>query len=474
MRVVVCSLLVLVHIFTAVSCTKSSAPAEPTTTTTTTPAAHGAGPVFIEDDLDAAVARARGGAGDARKLIVVDAWAPWCHTCLSMQREVLSRPELVAFEDRVVFVAIDTDREKNAAFVAAHPLRVWPTFFVLDPATPLGAPIAARPGSMSLEETMAFITAALSRSMATADAAAAARAHSAFAAGDKVFAVKAFDEAIALSSADPLRRREYVVQSAWIRTATDDAAGCLAFIDAQRAFLSSTTSPGGVLFDIEGATLSCAGKLPAGPAKSGAIAGARARLEALIKAPPTGAAVDDIADGMATLADVVDQGYGDVAGDHAAATAIHEARLALLEADAQKATTERGAQVHDYARMNSLVFLGRVDDAITLLSARAKALPRDYEPKARLASALLRAKRYDDARAAAGEAVMLSYGPRRLRYLMMLADIEKGAGNVDGEQGALRRVVADGAALPEAMRLPSVTAAAQARLAPAQPAQPAP
>lgn len=463
--------------WTSLSCTKApaTAPTTPaTTTTTTTPAATKHAVDFIEDDLDAAVARARVGTDNAKKkLVFVDAWAPWCHTCLSMQREVLSKPALSRFADRVVFVAIDTDREKNAAFVAAHPLRVWPTFFVLDPANPLGPPVAVRPGSMSLDETLAFVEDALSRSSADAsadagadigaDIRAAARAHSALATGDKAAAIAAFDDAIAAAVGDDaaMRRREYIVQSAWTRVGGDDPAACLAFIDAHRDTLKKTTSPGGVLFDIEGAALSCASKLGDVAAKTAAVQASSARLQALIASPPAGAAVDDIADGMATLADVIDEG-----GDHAAAVALHEKRLALLEADAKTASSEKGAQVHDYARMNSLLFLGRSDDAVALLSARAKALPDDYEPPARLASALFRAKRFDEARAAANDAIRLSYGPRRLRYLSLLADIEKGAGNSNAEQAALRRVVDDGNALPPAMRLQSVIDAASKRLPP--------
>ena len=32
-----------------------------------------------------------------------------------------------------VFASLDGDREENASFVGEHPLRVWPTFFVVDP-----------------------------------------------------------------------------------------------------------------------------------------------------------------------------------------------------------------------------------------------------------------------------------------------------------------------------------------------------
>jgi thiol-disulfide isomerase/thioredoxin len=63
------------------------------------------GPTFIEDDFSKALKTAKA----QKKLLFVDAWAPWCHTCLSMQREVLEQPALGALADRVEFVAVDAD-----------------------------------------------------------------------------------------------------------------------------------------------------------------------------------------------------------------------------------------------------------------------------------------------------------------------------------------------------------------------------
>src|SRR5580698_6813599 len=43
-----------------------------------------ASPVFVEDDYPKALAQARA----LGKPLFVDAWAPWCHTCLSMRAYV--------------------------------------------------------------------------------------------------------------------------------------------------------------------------------------------------------------------------------------------------------------------------------------------------------------------------------------------------------------------------------------------------
>jgi len=84
---------------------------------------------WYEDDYAAALACARA----TKRPLVVDMWAPWCHTCLSMQTTVMRDASLTPLADRFVFVAIDTDREANAAVVARYPLQNWPTFFVVAP-----------------------------------------------------------------------------------------------------------------------------------------------------------------------------------------------------------------------------------------------------------------------------------------------------------------------------------------------------
>src|SRR5687767_15804041 len=67
------------------------------------PAATAAGSIaFMKDDVDGAFARAR----TEKKAVFVDAWAEWCHTCLSMQHFVFVEPSLKALENRIVFLAL--------------------------------------------------------------------------------------------------------------------------------------------------------------------------------------------------------------------------------------------------------------------------------------------------------------------------------------------------------------------------------
>jgi thiol-disulfide isomerase/thioredoxin len=49
------------------------------------------------EDFDAGMAKAKA----EGKAVLVDAWAPWCHTCLSMQNYVLNDPSLASLGERV-------------------------------------------------------------------------------------------------------------------------------------------------------------------------------------------------------------------------------------------------------------------------------------------------------------------------------------------------------------------------------------
>src|ERR1017187_5263252 len=84
---------------------------------------------FLEDDYGAAVARAK----KLDQPVIVDLWATWCHSCLSMRNFVFTDPLLDSEAKRAVFVAIDTDNEKNKQVVAALQPQAWPTFVALDP-----------------------------------------------------------------------------------------------------------------------------------------------------------------------------------------------------------------------------------------------------------------------------------------------------------------------------------------------------
>ena len=65
--------------------------------------------------------------------IFVDAWAPWCHTCRFMRAYVFTDASLKKQAGRFIWLSIDTEKEKNAPFIAKFPIESWPTMIVIDP-----------------------------------------------------------------------------------------------------------------------------------------------------------------------------------------------------------------------------------------------------------------------------------------------------------------------------------------------------
>src|ERR1044071_3407180 len=82
---------------------------------------------WISDDLPSALACA----AKRKQAVVLDLWAPWCHTCLSMQTTVFTDASFKAAAPKFVFAALDTDREVNAAAVDKFPLSACPPFYVV-------------------------------------------------------------------------------------------------------------------------------------------------------------------------------------------------------------------------------------------------------------------------------------------------------------------------------------------------------
>ncbi len=419
-----------------------------TTATTTTPSAGKTSVTFISDDWEAAkkLAAAEG------KLVFIDAWAPWCHTCWSMKRDVLHDESLARFLDRYVFLEIDTDRPENARINAQLPIRVWPTFFVVDPVRE--AIVAAHGGAMSLPETVAFLERGVtSRSGGGAVDAALADAYRLWKEGD---ATKAAERFVEVAKQESPRRGEAVHSAARAYRHANENARCTEVALEHLDDVQGSAALG----DLASFLLICSGKLDdKEPLKQRAREAARVKLQALVDQPAAGASVDDQADVMANLADLYEQ-----LGQSDKSRALHEQRLTLMEQDAARGKTPVAQRVHDYARMNSYLALGRGDEAVALLQKRVGQLPDDYEAHARLASTLHTLKRHDEALPVAEKAVALSYGPRRLRYLKLLADVRGAKGDVAGKRAALVELLKANDALPERMRLHDVATAARAAL----------
>jgi thioredoxin-like negative regulator of GroEL len=413
-----------------VSATKAAMPAKPL---------H-----FIENDVPGALAKARA----EKKALFIDAWAPWCHTCLSMQNYVLNDPALRPLASRVVFTAIDTDREDSASFLERYHVKAWPTFFLVDPADE--RVVAYWPGSASVQEMRGFIEEGLQQIAGTAaDPAsrALAEARAAHAAGKVEQAAELYGKAIA--AAQP----SWPNRSAAIVGLLNTLGGAHSWEPCVKAGMEHLPTVTGASMPADAAALllRCAGNLPAGnEQRAKAESAAIKRLAEVTAQPPEGVTVDDRADAFDILSDALA-----TAGDDKGAKKAQETRLALMEEAARNASSPEKAHTFDYGRANAYLALGRADEAIRMLEQREKEIPASYEPPARLASVLFKVGKLPEALAAADRALERSYGPRRLRYLKLRSEILQKMGDRQGELLTLRQefrgyeMLAPGQANPE-------------------------
>jgi thiol-disulfide isomerase/thioredoxin len=395
------------------------------------------------------------------KAVLVDAWAPWCHTCLSMQNYVLNDPSLAPLADRVVLVELDTDKPENAAFLEKYSVNVWPTFFVIDPDS--GDATGLWPGSASATEFRGFVQdglAAIDAKGANPDSpeALSAIAKSKQAKGDRAGAAKEYARVVEVAPADWPRRSEALMGWVFSLSQADDNAAC---VKVGRAHLDEVKGAA-VPADYAATLIGCAGDAKQGEAKL-AHAEAVARLKEFTANPPAEASADDRADAWNTLSyALADE------GDEAGAQHAQEQRLAVLEKAAAGIQDPLLAQTFDYQRAQAYVALKRGDEAVKMLEAREAELPNSYEPPARLASALSKMEKLPEALVAIDRAIAKSYGPRQLLYVKQKADIQGRMGDHAGQVETLKAEVAGYQALAKGHARPEALEDARKRLAQAQ------
>lgn len=334
---------------------------------------------FIHDDYPRALTEARA----RKKPIFVDAWAPWCHSCLSLRSYVLTDPSLAPIAKDYVWLSIDTEKESNAPFVAKFPHEALPTLWVIRPADE--AVLLRWAGTVTARELRELLAAEPSDLRAT--------------------------------------------HERTLEMAKQDEPAC--------ARLAATEAPrlprGTPRADIVATGLACArgAKLEAET---------NALLEIALRDALEGEGALLADDRSALFEEVVETKKA--RGDEAGARAVAAQWAAFLEAEAAKATTPAARAVFDAHRLGAYLALGQPERAIPILLESERDFPGDYNPPARLAVAYLEMNRLDEASAAIDRAAKRVYGPRAMRVLSVAADIAKARGDRQGERKALEEALA--------------------------------
>ena len=409
---------------------------------------------FVENDYARALAYAR-----ARKVpLFVDAWAPWCHTCLSMRSYVFPDTALRPFASRFVWLAIDTERDENAPLVAHLAVKSLPTLYVIDSATE--QPVLAWPGSLTATELVALLDdaeAAAKHGDAGGEASAALlRGHKATAAGKLDEAIADYRAALAAAPSGWPRRAQTV--DALVTGLSNDRqlAGCL----VTAADEAPKMPPGTALTDVLRQAIGCADSLPkdaAENARLGDVVTVGERVAADLSQPI-------LADDRSDLYDYLLSALRKL-GRADEAERLAKAWAAFLEDQAAHALTPAARAVFDAHRVLAYVALHQPERAVPMLQQSERDFPQDYNPPARLGTAYLAMKRYDDALVAVQRALGRAYGPRKLRLWSLEADVYEARGDRRGARTALEEAVAFAKTLPLSASYPQLREALEKRLA---------
>ncbi len=378
---------------------------------------------FRNDDYAGALAEAK----KTGRPLFVDAWAPWCHSCMSMRAYVLTDPSLAPLAKDFVWLTVDTEKDDNAPFVSRFTNRVWPTLWVIDAARE--APLLRYEGTATAPELVSLLTTV--RSGVTEGGAAAAvaflKANQAAAKGELADAEKGYREVLAAPDA-PDRARA-VEALAGLLSARKEHAGCTELAVTESAKLPPGTSRATVL----AIGLSCARE-----------AKREGDLRVLVAAAERAAADPDprtMADDRSALyEELVETKHAQK--DEAGARASARTWATFLEREASRAPNKQARAVFDPHRLSAYLAADEPERAVPMLTESERDFPDDYNPPARLARAFLAMKRVDDAQNAVRRAGNRVYGPRSLRVFLLAADIAKERADVAGERAALEQAVA--------------------------------
>ncbi len=407
---------------------------------------------WIEDDYARALSEARA----KQRPIFAEAWAPWCHTCRSMRAFVFTDRTLAKDASRFVWLSIDTEKKQNAAFTAKYPVKVWPSFYVIDPKS---EQIVMRwVGGATVGQLEKLFTQAERAGTGGKKGAAEslARADGLYSAGRYAEAAPAYREALArtpVSSPDYARAADALL---WSLSTTGQKKECAQF--AKQALEKLRTGPSAA--NLAGIGLDCALEVPAGdPGRADTIATLESEARSLIANPRVPMAADDRSALYASVMNARED-----AKDAGGQEKLSLEWVAYLDAEAAKATTPEQLTALDPNRLNAFEAAGQLERAIPMLEKSAQAFPDDYNPPARLAYVYLKLKRYDEALAANDTALGKVYGPRKIRVWLVRADIYRAKGDVPAARRTLQEAQAYDESLPASQRSESLTAALKTKL----------
>jgi tetratricopeptide (TPR) repeat protein len=373
-----------------------------------------------------------------------------------MRAYVLTDKALERYAGRFVWLAIDTENAKNAAFLKQFPIPVLPTLLVIDPKKEA---VALRyPGGATVPQLKKLLDDGERAVKGKGNAAdeALARADRLASSGKTKEAAAAYDEAIkaAPKSWSRLGRasESLVLALSMAGQPEDCATRAAALYPKVRGTISGV--------NVAAVGVGCAGELPPENANRKPL------LTTLETA--TREAFDDKKivmsgdDRSGLYQSLIDA--RDAAGDKEGAQKLTEEWSAFLDAEAAKAKTPEQRAAYDPHRLGAYMALKHPEKAVPMLQQTERDLPDDYNAPARLASAYKAMGKFDDALAANDRALAKAYGPRKIGIYRTRADIYTAKGDAAAAKETINEAIRYAESLPEGQKSDRTIAALKKKL----------
>ena len=326
---------------------------------------------------------------------------------------------------RFVWLSIDTEKPQNADFLVRFPIHSWPTLLVVDPVDQSAA--LTWSGIATVTQLEALFDDG-ERAVAHASDP-LARADRLQAAGKHQEAADAYRKLLGLMGPDA-PRRDHVVESLVLTLwSARDLRSC-----SNDTILLAPALPRGPSF----ANAVSLGLLCALSSEKGEPwrAAAMPTLEAL--AAEAQRAPGLLADDRSGLFELRVEARKDAQDDHGAQF-VAQQWLEFLDGEWQRTANPDARSALDGHLLAASVAVHNPALAIPHLQQSERALPGDYNPPARLASAYLQMGKLADAKGAVERALKSVTGPRRIRVLEQQSNILLKLEDAAGARAALEQ-----------------------------------
>lgn len=349
-----------------------------------------------------------------------------------MRAYVFTDASLARYAGRFVWLSIDIDNAKNAAFLGKYPTAGVPTFLVIDPKKE--AVVTRYYGGMTLAGLKHF----LDDNGKTRPDDALVLADRLGTEGKNAEAAKAYEEALKSlpkKSAKYGRTAEsYIIALQMSQQREICAARGLELAKELAGTLSGA--------NVASYALDCATNLDA--AKRGP---AFDELQTLVRAAIDNPKLDAAGDDRSGYYDALISARKELK-DEEGAHKLTEQWSAFLDAEAAKAKTAEQRAAYDPHRLSAYIELKTPEKALPMLEQSERDFPNDYNPPARLLVAYRALGKYDEAVAAGKRALPKSQGPRKLTIFRNLADVYTKKGDKEAARATLKDAIAYAESLP--------------------------